>query len=345
MRTYKPLLFALLTLAACRSTQNNVLKLDNGSKVIFLNAQDAAKAITTDSKNQYFQLVNPIEVSIQMKQPAGTLPANRADMLNQYRKYLSSDVAAFTSAEQKRITAVMLEIYQTCERVSKGLFPQQIRLVKTRGRYYGDGVFYTREDCIVIPQNELNNFSEQGFKETMYHEVWHIISRYNPELQRKAYALIGFSQVANKHIWIPTRLREHMIYNPDGVDPWWQISLKDANGKSRNCIPILHTNTEGYNPEMKEFFGYLQFNLYPIEDGKLITKSDSLTSPITLANEPDFYDQVTDNTNYIIHPDELIADNFMYIMTTASDVMKRQRFSKPGNELLVKLEKVLAGKD
>jgi hypothetical protein len=337
-------LFLVLLSSACKSTQSDVLKLGGGTKIWYLNAADAAHAITNDSKNGYFDLVNPIEISIQMKQAVSDLDATRSKMLTQYRNYLTDDVAAFTASERKHIDVVMLEIFQTCQSISPGLFPKQIRLVKTRGRHYGDGVYYTREDCIVIPQNVLNDYDEKGFKETMYHEVWHIISRYNPELQKKAYALIGYTPVSNKKTWIPTRLRDRVIYNPDGVEPWWQITLTDAAGNTRNCIPLLHTTKEGYQTDMKEFFGYLQFNLYPIEGGKVITKSDSLTSPIQLANEPSFYQQITDNTNYIIHPDEVIADNFMFIMTTAHDVMKRQRFSKPGNDLLVQLEKLLAGK-
>jgi hypothetical protein len=329
---------------SCRTAKSSgVLRLDKKHEVHYLNIIEGGVAITTDQSNSYFDLVQPIEISIQSQKELSKIQKSRAELIIGYRTLLRNDVTEFNIDERKRIDAVMRSIYLTCERVAPGLFPNEIKLIRVNAEHYGQGVYYTRENCIVIPFDALEQWDEKAFTETMYHEVWHIISRYNPQLQKAAYALIGYTPIPANQVTIPTKLREHIIYNPDGVDTGWQIKLTAKDGTERQCMPILHTLSEGFSASKgKEFFGYLEFNLFPIKDGTLVTQADGISSPIKLGEEPSFYGQLTDNTSYIIHPDEVMADNFMFIMTTSSDVMKRQRFSKEGNALITAFEKLLA---
>jgi hypothetical protein len=338
------LLGASIVLIHCRTSKlGNTLSLDKQHAVQFLNVAMAGEAITTDLTDKYFDLVQPIEISTQMHQPVSELPTERVALIDAYRAYLKGDVADFTTSERKKIDPILQEIFTTCQKVAPGIFPERIRLIKTTAKHYGEGVYYTREDCIVIPIDVLENFEAEEFKKTMYHEVWHIVSRQNPKLQAAAYALIGFTPQPTVPIKMPKRLRERLLYNPDGVDMNWQIRLKSKSpdGQVVTCIPLLHTTSDGFTSAKPTFFSYVEFNLYPISGGKVLTNADSLTSPIKLSEEPSFFQQITDNTNYIIHPDEVIADNFMFIMTTSDDVMKRQRYSEAGNKLLSRLEQVL----
>ena len=43
---------------------------------------------------------------------------------------------------------------------------------------------------------------------------------------------------------------------------------------------------------------------------KVISDENGL-SIIDFKKQTDFFEQITDNSNYIIHPDELMADNFV----------------------------------
>ena len=60
-----------------------------------------------------------------------------------------------------------------------------------------------------------------------------------------------------------------------------------------------------------------------------------------MANVPDFFEQITDNTGYIIHPDEIIADNFMYIMMRGKEGGLQKNFSEAGLQLLKNIKSVL----
>jgi len=65
-----------------------------------------------------------------------------------------------------------------------------------------------------------------------------------------------------------------------------------------------------------DFFDYIDFSLYKvsIQHGVKVNTNTDGNSTINMDNIPDFFEKITTNTGYIIHPDEIIADNFMYIM-------------------------------
>ena len=62
-----------------------------------------------------------------------------------------------------------------------------------------------------------------------------------------------------------------------------------------------------------------------------------------LQNLPDFFKKIGDNTQYIIHPDEIIADNF-FMMTLATqeiDGFDMGKFSAKGKVLIREVEKAV----
>jgi hypothetical protein len=56
---------------------------------------------------------------------------------------------------------------------------------------------------------------------------------------------------------------------------------------------------------------------------------------------PNFFEKITSNTDYIIHPDEIIADNFMYLMMREKKNGLIRSFSKDGTELLRNIKNIL----
>jgi FlaA1/EpsC-like NDP-sugar epimerase len=92
-----------------------------------------------------------------------------------------------------------------------------------------------------------------------------------------------------------------------------------------------------------------EFNLFQIEkqaDGqwKVIVKDDGISSTLDIQGQPDFYRQIKDNTGYIIHPDEVLADNFAFIMQEKNGQKVSLKFSPEGKKLLVDLEALLKSK-
>jgi hypothetical protein len=242
----------------------------------------------------------------------------------------------------------MEKIYKTCANVSQGIFPDTIKLIKTKGTHYGDGVYYTRENCIIIPANELKAGKTNPFTTTMFHELFHVYSRLHPEKRVQLYRLIGFEHIGLESLRLPAGLAERILYNPDGVDFGQKIHLAVDSVTQIDAIPVIYSNNVGFKAGQLEFFGYLGFNLYQIVangDGswRVVVKPDGFSSTLNVEKLPDYFRQIKDNTGYIIHPDEVLADNFSFIMMEKTGSKLTMKFSPDGKKLLRDIEAVITG--
>lgn len=324
------------------------IRFSNGKICILLDSVEAGKAITLDRKDGYFDKITVAEMSIQMHQPLSS-GQTRETLLPQYIQFLKTDVEGFSAKESSFIKGVMEKVFSTANGVSADIFPDTLLLIKTKGRHFGDGVWYTRENCIVIPADELGRQKTNPFTTTMYHELFHVWSRLNPTKSDRAYQLIGFEGIGYQNLVLPTGLAARALYNPDGVDFAQKIALAQKDGSTVFAIPIIYANQPGWTAEQNTFFAYLEFNLFQIvkqADGKwkAIVKEDGYSSVLSIQEQPDFFRQIKDNTGYIIHPDEVLADNFAFIMQERNGQKVSLKFSAEGKQLMADLEAVLKGK-
>ncbi|MEZ4964858.1 MAG: hypothetical protein R2791_06415 [Saprospiraceae bacterium] len=348
MKHFFCFLLAALALQCNAQAQTQTLKLGSGHVVLLLDSAQAARTITFDQRNHYFDLVNAGEMSIQMKKPLQE-GQTRENLLPDYLAFLKSDVEDFSAQEADFTTDVIKKVYETVSGVNIDIFPDTLILIKTKGNHYGDGVWYTRENCIIIPANELKAPRANAFTTTMYHELFHVWSRLNPEKSKELYKLIGFEPIGLDNLDMPAGLAGRVLYNPDGVDFAQKITLKTGDGSQIDAIPIIYANHLGAREGQKEFFGYLEFNLFRIEDAgngkwRVVTKDDGVTSILNLNELPDFFRQIKDNTGYIIHPDEVLADNFSFIMIAQGNQAYTAKFSEEGKKLLADVEQILRRK-
>lgn len=97
-------------------------------------------------------------------------------------------------------------------------------------------------------------------------------------------------------------------------------------------MPILFSNTPDYDPVRDGgFFSYLQL-------GFLIVSRNPKTRADVLAPQQvsGFFEQIGRNTEYIIHPEEILAENFALLMIGRRDV--------PSPDLLDRLRQALGQK-
>lgn len=323
-----------------------VLKDDNTGKVVLLlDARDASKAIVTDTTYHFFSLITAAEMSVQLKKPL-TPGVSRDNLLGEYLDFLASEPLDFNASDVEFIKKVVNTMYGTVASINAGILPDTLRLIRTKENHYGAGVWYTRENCIIIPNGELISKNMESFTTTMFHELFHVYSRLNPEKSRALYKSIGFEPVGLGNLVLPGTLRERVLHNPDGVDYAQKITLTQADGSIIHAIPVIWSNHNGFNPKKKSFFDYVEFNLYPVVPGENGTwnvqvTSDGLTSPIDIQKQPDFFRQIRENTGYIIHPDEVLADNFAFIMREKKGEKVYARFKDEGIRLLQEIDQII----
>jgi len=287
----------------------------------------ASQLIIEEDKDIYFAKVQPLEVSIQMKKELQF--TDRQEAVDSLTYYLSRQVNNFTKEDRQFIDSVFTTAKKMIKALNPRIMPDTIQLIIIKPDFFGDQVYFTRNNVIYFPQSSFLNKNFQMELRVMVHEIWHVISRLNPELRNKTYPLIGFERHGKK-LTMPVNLEKRLIINPDASFNDFAI---DLNGTL--AIPLLTSKFSKYTKDNPNFFDYIDFNLYPIN------KDNSVGTKGILDERTDaFFQKIKDNTNYIIHPEEIIAENFQ-LLVYANYEGKYDKFSTEGKELILRLKAVL----
>ena len=209
--------------------------------------------------------------------------------------------------------------------------PPDIYLIKTTGEDEGAAP-YTRGISIVLPKRTVQQ-STKGLERLFYHELFHIISRKNTQLRDELYALIGFQPC--EVISLTKGMMPRRISNPDAPVVEHCIKITEG-GKSHWVAPVLFSRIPEYNPKVGgTFFRYLEMRLMAIDrdSAKPILRDDKpvLFRPREVQG---FFEQIGNNTNYILHPEETLANNFVFLITKKQDLPNPEIPEKIKNVLL-----------
>ena len=341
-------LFALLLLVICACrTKKETPRAATGElpgQAVLLDSAAAAQVIVIDTVEHFFERMGPADASLQLREP---LPADadRARWLPRYKALLQRDVASFTPEEADVVRRAWTGAYNAVTALNPNLLPPNIQLIKTKGKHYGPGVFYTRQNAIVIPPDQLGEGALDELQSTLIHEIFHVWSRQHRAQRDSLYALIGFAPVGVpvERLTLPDALRNRMLLNPDGIDYAYTITLR-RDGRPFEAVPLLIATPARYTSEKRDFFRYLQFQLFELKrrrGGMVLNEvlaTPTGTATVNMALHPEFYAQIGDNTGYIIHPEEIIAENFrMLALGEAGSGSER------GQALLRDVERLLRG--
>jgi hypothetical protein len=191
-------------------------------------------------------------------------------------------------------------------------FPKTILFIKTTGDEEGHAE-YTRANAIVLPQKALDANRRSALQGTIAHELFHVLSRNAPDLRERTYAVIGFQPCGE--VPFPPALAARKITNPDAPRNDHCIRV-ESGGMPIWAVPILFSKSDHYNPASGgEFFDYLKFQFLVVEkSGPDATYDPSKVTLLDVRQMQGFFEQIGRNTDYIIHPEEILADNFEYLL-------------------------------
>ena len=299
-------------------------------KDTYLEALDSARAsemIILEDADVYFERLQPLEVSIQMNREIAF--SSKKEAVDSLKIWLKTQVLDFTPDDKVFIDSVFTEAKKRVRALNPSLMPDTIRLIKIKPDPYGEKVYFTRLKTIYFPKSAFQTYDFETELKVLVHELWHVISRLNLSLRDQTYPLIGFEK-HGKQLRFPEVLTKKLITNPDAAFHDYAI---DLNGTL--AIPLLTSRLPAYRKEIPYFFDYIDFNLYPIAPDQTVGIQGILDERTDI-----FFQKIKDNTNYIIHPEEIIADNFqLLVYANYSDNYKG--FSSEGKALLLQLKEVL----
>jgi hypothetical protein len=228
-----------------------------------------------------------------------------------YMSFLNHCVRAWTPEETNRLAGVFLAIRDKLVRWELP-FPATILLVKTSGEEEFNNC-YTRQNAIIFPAAEVAG-RPSALNYIILHELFHVLTRQNPELRKAVYGSIGFRPI--NEIDLPEELLRRKITNPDGVHNGWMINLTNQN-EALQAVPILLAKGNTFNPNEGGANPYDYFRLLVVEPGDagwvahLVGGHPRLLRPTEVTG---WFEQIGRNTRYTIHPDEILADNFVHLI-------------------------------
>jgi len=298
-----------------------------GKKTVvrFLSANESRPLMT--ARDDFVKRLSPFDRAARLKvdQPVSE---------EQYLAFVASNVRDWTPKEAEQLRALVGELPPLLRELP---LPPAIQLIKTTGAEEGNAA-YTRGTAIILPASELSK-PPQELKKLLCHELFHILSRGHPGLREKLYAVIGFTQC--DEVELPPQLAARKITNPDAPRNDHLIRLQIGGG-SCLALPVLLSSAETYDVKRGgEFFNYLTFQFLVMEETATprrfkVAQHNGSPRLVGIEAVTGFFEQVGRNTNYIIHPEEILADNFALLL------LGGDKIASP--EILEKLKKVLLAK-
>jgi len=250
-----------------------------------------------------------------------------------FAQFLAASALDWKDDEKARVRAAFDKIRLVVTGVGLPL-PDKVYVIKTSGREESDAA-YTRGNAIVLPPPMLA-YPEPELRKLLAHELFHIATRANPGLADSLYETIGFHYC--REAQLPPALAARKITNPDAPRNEYCIRVK-VGGEQVWAQPVLLASAPKYDTARGgDFFDYLipGFLLMEMPSGARTGRVlQDARGPRWVRQETvgGLLEQVGRNTDYVIQPEEILADNFALL------VMGR---NVPSPGILAAMKRVLA---
>ena len=147
------------------------------------------------------------------------------------------------------------------------------------------------------------------------HEIFHVITRHHPELRDRLYAVIGFEPC--RGLKLPESLEARKLTNPDA--PLHQHSIGvEVGGEPARVVPVLVAAREFDHESDADLLDYARLDFLLVEEkgGRWVAVEDGDGEPVAVSpmRMKNFAEQIGKNTGYIIHPEEILAENFRHLV-------------------------------
>jgi len=308
------IVFTLLSMMLTATTQYG-----NSIHLKFATVEQAQKLLVTE--DSFTAAWSQFDIDSRM----GKAGSSREELLS----FIPEQVLEWTEEEKKKIVASLKRVEQSIK--DNGLaivMDKAVFLVKTTAEEEGGAAAYTRGNYIVCSE-AFAQMPPEGMDKVLVHELFHVISRSQPELREELYGLIGFEMMPE--IAYPKALRAYRITNPDATQTDSYITVT-VGGKAVPCMMILYAKGDYTGGS---FFNYLSIGFLELQGDETKSAVIGREGPVIhgMDEVENFFEQVGRNTQYIIHPEEIIADNFAFAVLGEEGL--------PDQELVQRIQAVL----
>ncbi len=229
-----------------------------------------------------------------------------------FRRFQAAQVVPWSDATRQRYRLALEQVAPAFNRLGLRL-PPEVLLVQSSGRESA-ATPHTRGRAVVLPLR----FDQQSFAdaELVAHELWHVVSRYQPELRTRVYRTLGFVPTAPLE-W-PAAWRAMRIANQDAPHHE-HLMWVEVSGRLTALMPVVVADPA----ELRaggSVVSAAQTRLLEVIPGSKGTP----TRPVLRGREPVWHDpdatpaylqKLGGNSDYLVHPEETTADNVMFLVS------------------------------
>ena len=302
----KILLIISILLIATTSVKATIQTGSDTISLVFTTKEEAAKLLQQD--DDFTRNWSKFDYVCYTGQSNGTK--------EDFNRFIAEQTREWTPEEKELLLAASQDFNRFIKQQGlKFSFPSEIQMLKTTMAEAKGAGGYTRDKYIVLI-NRLLTAPKEKVTTLLAHELFHILTRNNPEFRKKMYSLIDF-HVLPKKITFPTELKERIISNPD-VPPHDSYSTFTINGKQQDCCMVIYTHKPYDGGTLMD---YINVGFVPIDkqSGKALEK-DGKAIIYSIYDCSDFEKKIGANTQYIIDPEEVLADNFSFLLTDVKEL-------------------------
>ncbi len=280
-----------------------------GNSVVHFASRSEAQDIL-GGRDEFVRAMTPLDRRLRLQSDA---PVDEAT----YLEFARQQAREWTQDERDLIRQA-LDLIRPRLAGLKSVWPDTISLVKSTGQEEAQAP-HCRGNAVVLPRGHLGQ-SPDALQALLAHELFHILSRQSPELRRSMYSIVG-CQLCDP-IALPASLKDRKITNPDAPSINAVLTVSHE-GEPLRVTPLVISKQTAYESlRQRTLFGELIFRLAEVEPHEGGWKVREAPGPELWTPEqlPDYYRQVGRNTGYIIHPEEVLADNFMFLVTEKTEL-------------------------
>lgn len=257
------------------------------------------------ARDDYVRRLSPLERALKAKSEG---PVSEADFL----RLLTSAVQPWPDADRATVQAALDSIRPQLAVLNLPL-PETVFFVRFNGAVEGNAP-HTRANAVLLTEGSLQR--PAALARLIAHELFHIASRQDKAWRDALYATVGFASIGE--LQLPPQLAARNITNPDA--PRIDVAVKvDTSDGVVWVAPLLQSTVDRYEASPPaEFFSFLRLHWLEVSRGELPPKKVELSDPPRLHSTADlrgFHEQIGRNTQYIIHPEEILAENFAQLVT------------------------------
>lgn len=280
-----------------------------------------AQMLITDIDN-FTNKLNSFDINLRLGKEDG----KKSELL----RLAMNETLNWSGNEKKKITTAFKSLQAKIDKQKlKIKFPREVILVKTSMKEEMNVAAYTRKNWIALGEKYINESTAENLEYLLAHELFHLLTRSNKDFKKSVYSVIGFN-VTDRELFFPIDIIEKRISNPD-IEQYDSYAEFTINGKKQKCSMMIYSSVP-FSPE-KTLSDYLSVGLIPLNENLIPLQENGKTVIYSIEQAEDFYQKVGENTKYIINPEEILADNFAFLVT--------QKKNLPNPEITEKIAAVL----